>query len=359
VKTGLGELQQRAIYDEYKRRLDARAVLEHYGAENCSELSGSDGTTEVVHSCLIDRVEPHHTNGDASPSACANLEKKLYTCYAGGWSGDFFHLIAKMEGKESLADALPVIGEFLTGAVSEAEDLRTTIGRFFTRPGADLIDLPTYHERVLKPWALVHPYLYEERGITVEAASKLQLGFDERENRIVFPHFWNGRLIGWQKRAIPSRPGWPGTYSDYPKYRSSLGMPKSETLYHYDQARKYTSVLVVESPMSVAKAVSWGLDNICATFGAKVSDRQIDLLKGFNRVTVWFDSEPAGRAGERKLVQGLYRHTAVDAIIPEEDTDLADYTHLDEAVAMWSRAVPAALRLPEYGGGITDGRAQH
>ena len=83
------------MYEDYKRRLDARQVLEHYGADNCMEQMGRDGSTEIIHSCLLDRVEPHHRNGDQNPSAACNLDKKLYVCY-NYWGGDLFHFIAKM-----------------------------------------------------------------------------------------------------------------------------------------------------------------------------------------------------------------------------------------------------------------------
>ncbi|QDH91790.1 DNA primase [Mycobacterium phage Phrappuccino] len=347
MKTGLRELANKALYEEYRRRLDPRAILEHYSAQNCSELGGSEGTTEIVHSCLLDRVEPHHSNGDQSPSACLNIDKKLYVCYSNGWAGDLFHLVAKLEGKETLADALPVIGQFLTGTVSESDDLCARLEQLFARPDAALLDPPTYHERILDAWRGVHPYLYE-RGITDEAAAALRLGYDDRENRIVFPHFWDGKLVGWQKRTIPARAQWPGTWPDYPKYRNCSGMPKSETLYHYDAARAYTSAIIVESPMSVAKAVSLGLDNVVATFGAKVSEHQIAQMRDFKTVYVWFDSDPSGRAGERKIVEGLYRHVDVQVVLPEQDKDLGDYDTLDEVLGMLSTAVPAALRRAQY-----------
>lgn len=349
MRTGIDDLAQRALYAEYRRRLDARAVLEYYDAQNCSELSGSDGTTEIVHSCLIDRVEPHHTNGDANPSACLNIDRKLYTCYANGWGGDLFHFIAKMEGKATLAEALPAIGQFLVGATTEADDFRAELDRLLTAPGAGTIELPTYHDRVLAPWELVHPYLYEERGISMQAATKLRLGFDERENRIVFPHFVDGKLLGWQKRTIPARPGWPGTVPDYPKYRNSSGLPKSETLYNLDAARDFGAVIVVESPMSVARAVSLGFDNVVATFGAKVSDHQIGLLKDFDTVWVWLDADPAGLAGERKIVEALYRHAEVHVVIADADRDLGDVADADEVLAKLAASVPAALRLSQYG----------
>jgi hypothetical protein len=122
------------MYREYRRRLDVRAVLEHYGAENSYEQSGSDGTTEIIHSCLIDRVEPHHTNGDANPSAACNVDKKVYICYQ-WWGGDLFHLIAKMEGKESLADIVPILGQFLTGIAQEPDKVRAELDKIFRRHG--------------------------------------------------------------------------------------------------------------------------------------------------------------------------------------------------------------------------------
>lgn len=66
---------------DYLRRIDCEAVLLHYEAENVHK----DGD-ELVHSCIIDRVEPHHSHGDATPSARLNVEKKLFNCIGpGAW----------------------------------------------------------------------------------------------------------------------------------------------------------------------------------------------------------------------------------------------------------------------------------
>lgn len=351
MRAGLKDIANRALYQEYSRRLDARAVLDYYGATNCSETHGEGGTTEILHSCLIDRVDPHHSNGDQNPSACANIEKKQYICYTGAWAGDLFHLIAKMEGKETLADALPVISQFLTGAVREdTASFTDELRALFTRPSTEIAELPSYHERVLEPWALVHPYIYEERGVSIEAASRLRIGFDERENRIVFPHFWRGRLVGWQKRVIPARPSWPGTVPDIPKYRNSGGFPKAETIYNLDRARATgRSIVVVESPMSVLKAASLGMDTVVCTFGAKVTDHQVELLRDFDTVWVWFDRDTSGFAGERKIVEHLYRHTDVRVVIPQYKIDLGDYNDLDTVLGTLAQAVPAAVRISQYG----------
>lgn len=348
IKTGLAGMNRSRFYQEYRRRLDGRAVLEHYGAQNCREQAGPDGTTEIVHSCLLDRVEPHHSNGDQNPSACLNVEKKLYVCYSLGWGGDLFHLIRKMENADTLTDITPLVGSMLTGTTRDADEVRKEIDQLFAQP-TYTVDLPSYSERVLAPWLVSHPYMRDERGIDQDAHQVLKLGYDPAINRIIFPHFVEGTLVGWQTRAIPNRPGqWPGTVPDWPKYKNTAGFPKSETLYALDLADRSKPVIVVESPMSVAKAVTLGLTNVVATFGAKVTTHQMELLRDFPRVTVWFDDDPAGRAGERKLVDALWRHTDVLAVVPEEGRDLGDHTSVSSVQVALQSARPASMIRADY-----------
>lgn len=327
-------------------RLDPRAVLAHYGAQNCHDQVGPDGTTEIIHSCIIDRVMPHHKNGDRSPSASLNVEKRLYCCYSLGWGGDLVRLLQKMEKADALTD-LDFTG-LLTGSVRSVEDFRAEIIRLMTPTHSASVDLPRYADSVLSPWMASHPYLREERGISQEAHEALRLGYDPVINRVVFPHIFRGHLVGWQTRAIPGRPGWPGTPSQIPKYKSTPGLPKAETLYAYDLADRSRPVVVVESPMSVAKAVSLGVDNVVATFGAKVADPQVDLLRDFPEVVVWFDDDPAGRGGERSVVRRLYRHTSVSVVFPEPGRDMGDYDDPGAVRRAIAGAVPATMMLAEY-----------
>lgn len=346
MKVGFDFLANKNLYREYTRRLNARDVLDYYGAENCYEIAGSDGTTEVVHSCLLDRVEPHHRNGDRNPSASINLDKKAYVCY-NYWGGDLFHLIMKMEKKESLSDVIPLVGEFLDGATSSGDEFLAEVDKLLTQQNSYSIELPEYSPKILDAWNFSHPYI-RERGIDLETSSKLKIGFDQNTNRIVFPHFWEGKIVGWQQRSIPSDARWPGTKPQMPKYKNSTGFPKSETLYGAQWITSSQSVIIVESPMSVARAHALGITNVLATFGAKVSQFQIDFLKQFSEVIVWFDADPAGDVAQRKVVRGLYRHTNVKVIAPEHNKDLADYRSSEEVGSMIDSAVPAILALSKW-----------
>ena len=334
------------LYRTYRRRVDVRQLLAHYGARNCSEQTNRDGTTEIVHSCLLDAVEPHHAHGDEHPSAWVNVDKGLYCC-ALYWSGDVLHLILKLEGLAELGQIGPLLGTMLGGTRTE-ESFRAEVQRLLDGPSSYAVDLPSYSESVLRPWMASHPYMRNVRGVGHETCAALGIGYDRLSNRIVFPHRWRGNLVGWQKRAIPPGPGWPGTEPPWPKYKNSSGFPKSETLYRYDEALDSERVVVVESPMSVAKAHELGVFGVVATFGAKVTSQQIDLLKRWETVVVWFDADPAGESGTAKLVEGLYRHCRVLVVPAEQDRDLGDYSDANDVSLALQSATPAVLWLAQH-----------
>lgn len=329
------------LYESYRKKIDIRRVLEHYDAENVSETIGSDGHTWIRHSCLLDRVEPHHSNGDANPSAQICLETGSYVCFA-YWSGDIMHLLMKLEGKHEFGQLGDEIGRYVTGGTKDVATVHREIKKLLADPVYSL-DIPSYSERVLDPWRKSHPYMREVRGISHQTCELLQIGYDSSANRIVFPHWWEGKLVGWQKRVVPPSSAWPGTMPPYPKYKNSTGFPKRETLYRLD--RRWPHVVVVESPMSVAKAVEFGYPMVTATFGAKVSQAQIDVLKDFHRVYIWFDDDMPGYVGSHKLVRGLHRHTDVLVVHPDKDKDLGDCEAPDQLNEKLQAAIPAVLWL--------------
>lgn len=331
-------------YRDYLRRLDARALLDHYGARNSREETTHSGEVEVVHSCLLDRVDRHHNNGDENPSASCNLDRKLYICYS-RWGGDLFHLVQKLEDKDGFEAILPVVSPFLEGSVTEPDDFLDELERMLSN-GAYSAELPSYSDRVLAPWAFVHPYLHE-RGVDSATASRLRIGWRHDENRITIPHFWRGKLVGWQSRSVPDRPGmWPGTARQLPKYKSTPGFPKSDTFYH-DHSRPLPGtgpVVVVESPMSVVKAVALGLDvPVLATFGSKVSAAQASMLLDYDDVVLWADPDPAGRSMERTVARRLARHPGLRVVEPDPGKDMADCDTLSQIQAKIESATPAVL----------------
>ena len=335
------ELNQRR--NEYLRRIDCEAVLEHYGAQNVHR----DGD-ELVHSCIIDQVEPHHSHGDATPSARLNVEKKAFMCWSYG-GGDIFWLILQMEGKQYFHEIAPMLGQFLGDAVVNTKDFVAEIEGFFSKESEP--PLPLFHEQALKGWLVYHPYL-ETRGIDFDTAVELQVGYDERANRIVIPVWHKGQLVGWQKRSIPEG-DWPATEPPpgqgyIPKYLNPPGFPKHQVLYNLDRVleRGERTVILVESPFSVLKAEALGIPNAVASFGASPSPDQLKQLRRFDKVYVWYDDDGAGYKGASLAIDGLLQYTNVLMVTPDENRDLGDYVS-KEGVHEWisENAMPGALAL--------------
>lgn len=329
---------------EYLRRIDCEKVLDYYGAQNVYR----DGD-ELVHSCIIDQVEPHHTHGDATPSARLNVEKKVFNCWSYG-GGDIFWLILQMEGKQYFHEIAPLLGKFLGEAVLETKDILEEMESFFRKE--EVAPLPRYHEKALAGWKGYHPYL-ETRGIDRETAEDMGLGYDERMNRIVIPVYHEGFLVGWQKRSVPDGPWGQGTKPPQgqgyvPKYLNPPGFPKRQVLYNLEtvESRGERSVILVESPFSVIKAEALGVPNVVASFGASPSDEQLRQLRKFDTVYVWYDDDGAGYKGAATAIDGLFRFTNVLLVTPDENRDLGDYNSLGEVQEWVSKnAMPGALAL--------------
>lgn len=343
---GLDGLSRRAELNdrraEYLRRIDCEAVLDYYEAQNVHR----DGD-ELVHSCILDKVEPHHTHGDATPSARLNVEKKVFNCWSYG-GGDIFWLILQMEQKDHFHEIAPMLGKFLGDAVVDSKSFVEEIEGFFHKEAQ--APLPRYHERALAGWQMYHPYL-ATRGIDFETAEDLQIGYDERMNRIVIPVYHHGHLVGWQKRSVPDGEWGPGTKPPegtryVPKYLNPPGFPKHQVLYNLDlvESRGERTIILVESPFSVIKAEALGMPNVVATFGASPSDEQLRQLRKFDKVYVWYDDDGAGARGAALAIEGLRHFTNVSYIPPDGAKDLGDYQSMSEALEWMSdKEVPGVL----------------
>lgn len=348
-------LSEKKNYQEYLRRIDPEIVLDHYGMQNSSHIQIGD-QVEVQHSCLIDRVDKHHSNGDSNPSASMNLNKKSYYCFSYG-GGDIFWFIRTMEQKETFEEIVPLLGQFLSGSTEQKEDFLEELEKYFSTTTRAEDPIPEYSTRVLKQWSYTHPYLVNQRGMSHEACKRLKVGYDIEENRIVFPLIFESKLLGWQKRAVPGGLGYPPTEPDHngvlAKYKNTPSLPKSRSLYGADLAnsRERDTVVVVESPMSCLKAETLTdgedlLSGVIATMGAKVSEFQVKYLRRYKKVYVYFDGDEAGRRGCRYLVENLHRHTEVVVVEPEHNKDLGDYNSRREVLELFEkRTVPAFLWL--------------
>lgn len=312
--------------------LDGYNVLVNIiGAQNITP-SGE----EIIHSCPL--PFGNHRNGDTNPSASLNSSTLLFNCFTCG-GGDIVWLVSNVLGI-SRGEAYALLrGESDGTRLVPTEEFVDRLKDVFSKEQVKSEDIPVYSDTIINRWVQPCSYL-TDRGISEQVQLEMRTGIDRdrievaklatgeqpsKVDRVVLPHFMNGKLIGWVARKIQDVDG-------LPKYRNSKGFPRGAWLYNMDSAKQYDHVYVVESPMSVLVLKSRGIDNVVATFGAKVEAKQIQLLRQFSNVTVYMDGDEAGRKSVGNLVNELSSYVKLRVINTPDGQDPATLDHVPESV---------------------------
>lgn len=291
-----------ALLPDVQKRAMCEELLAEFGAK---VRRVNDKTGEMIHGCLVS--PGMHRDQDRNPTASLNYQKLVYSCLGCGSSGGLLWFIATCRGDSSQAARQwleKTAG--LGGQVLELDAMLRFLDAIYAAPEKQPI--PQYSDRMLESWAYNHPYFAEARHVGPVAYEYFKLGWDPLTDRAVIPHFWQGKLVGWQSRKMPPQyrsmewtPKPPKADGEEavdihsghprsPKYHSSPDFPKDSTIFNYDP--RNPSVVVVESMLSVIRHFLHV--HMEATFGAKVTDRQVKWLVKHDRVILWMDNDTAG-----------------------------------------------------------------
>lgn len=342
---------------------EALAMPDDVKEDFCRSLLAEFGADRVIKNArkgelTVRCVMPEHD--DRKPSAGLNYKNLVYKCLACEASGGILWLIRSVregtsnsQARDWLVSTLGLDGENLGALLNLIDALVSDESR-----QARAV-IPSFSPRMLDPWALIHPWLTDPinwadrstggRGIPEQNVIDLQVGYAEAypvddhggvSERIIVPHFWKDKLVGWQSRRLSD----DGT----PKWLSTPDFPKDLTLYRMPTG---SVACVVESPMTVLRHAHHL--PLTATFGKDVTDRQVRLLAGYDKVILWPDPDPAGwnaleghtdRRGDYTpgLIERLMPYTDVWVTDCDLDVDGADMTD-DEAVDACQEAVPASV----------------
>jgi hypothetical protein len=299
-----------------------------------------------------------HKHGDSTGKFAINREKRVYHCFVCG--GGTLLSLAMEFGHSDEETATEWLYQFARGDTRTdtefVEDFMKLLDTYQEKKGDRM---PYFNEHVLSQFdPAYHPLdldeiaiaWYEERGISEEVQQGHRLCYGSHHKKvapirggekidddyhgpcIVFPHFWEGRLVGWQHRWLnhgQDTPKW------LPKYTNTSDFPKTQTLYNYDQAIKANnSVIVVESVPTVLFLESMGCTAV-AVFGSGVVESQMRLLRRFTHVIIAPDNDPPGEKFARGAQEYLERYVDVTVLAPVqlgEGADLGDYMSTDDPV---------------------------
>jgi hypothetical protein len=294
MSTDLDQLA--ALPDEQKAQI-AQDVLDSLGVQVKRQIRD-----ELIIACPVGAL---HTDQDRNPTAALNFKKLLFNCLGCQSSGTILWFIATVRGDTTIDEARDwLMGEAgLTRAVGLPDMLA-----FFDALYAEAArpPMPVYSDRMLERWEGIDGYILDDRQIPIDTAIRMRLctdpdGYVDRLRtgpRAVIPHYWDGKLVGWQSRRLPcANPG-------APKYLSTPAFPRDETIYTDNPSGD--TLVVVESPMSTLRHLHH--QPMAGTFGAVVTDLQIQHLVRGRRKLIWFmDNDKAGwQAVEGRTFNGRF-----------------------------------------------------
>jgi DNA primase len=257
-----------------------------------------------------------HKNGDRTGKFSINRDKKVFNCFVCG-GGTLLSLTMAIHDFDE-DQAVNWLRQFSSKSNQTDEGFLSEIERMFTEKEQEPeATLPWFNSNVLLQWKDEDHEWFASRGITSDVKKQYQLGVNTKTVRtmgsevfestsIVLPHFWQGKLVGWQNRWMGERPKW------VPKYTNTNDFPKRTTLFGWDQIQDSNKpIVIVESVPTVLYLASLDIPAV-ATFGATVSKEQMRLLRSCQEgIVLAQDNDQAGDKWRNDLLSYLDRYIPV------------------------------------------------
>lgn len=336
-------------YSDYAHRIDIDTFEEAIGFSGEDDGKGND-----VGHC----PDPWnmHKHGDSTGKFAIHRDKRVFNCWVCG-GGTLLSLgmaIWSLQEEDAIDKLLGMCGE------PTDERFETEIDDLLRDERAREPVVPWFNEKVLEGFEsnfgdeVMEQFLLD-RHISEEVAKRHRVGFDPAAVKIhkstgeryegmgiVFPHFWKGRLVGWQIRWLEDTPKWVG------KYKNTMDMPKKWTIYNYERLYfEALPVVVVESVPTALFLETLGIPAM-ATFGGNVTPEQLHLLRACQQGLILApDNDEPGMKFIEKSVPYLEKYINVRVCEPvgEEGSgdDLGDLDDPKEAIDVITGAVDLGL----------------
>ncbi len=252
-----------------------------------------------------------------------SISKNIWNCFSEcKHGGNVLDFIAEMEKSSIHAAALKAIEWFnlnteeMSAGEEKEEANNSTALKPAAKPATRTVTTPPPDDgRAQAPNAPLkfrldklereHPYLTQERGLTLETIIDFGVGYCSKgmmAERIAIPiHNAKGEVVAYAGR-FPGEPPDENT----PKYKLPPGFRKSQELFNLDRASKEPGPLViVEGFFDAMKLHQHGCRKVVALMGSSLSLAQEELIRRHtdsqSQVIVMLDENDAGRAGREDL----------------------------------------------------------
>lgn len=238
----------------------------------------SAGEREITGKCPVHvRVTGRE---DRSPSWSINADSGLWICFSCGARGTLSMLMAELLGTDSMWDVQTFIIQNTLNRLNAPNHVQI-------EPPVD-IDEFTRFERVSDKKC-------QSKNLDPDLVYQYGVRWNPKNKSWAIPIISSSaELKGWQEK----KSGWVRNFP--------IGVEKSKTLFGIERFRAKTAVLV-ESPLDVVRfAAVFSAPQCLASFGAHVSDAQLDMLShSADKVIIAMDNDEAGLLASQKIYKRL------------------------------------------------------
>ena len=221
---------------------------------------------------------------DNNPSWSINADTGAHNCFSCNFRGSLNSLIEYQQGV-----GFDDVKQFIN---SGERNLSKAFEKLTQRPTM-VEEFNPITESMLSAFVDPPQEALTSRGLTLTATQMFEVFWDRIKNTWIIPmrDSSTGELIGWQEKGYGNR-----YFNNHPK-----GMKKAVTLFGY---QKYTGgdMIVVESPLDVVRLASVGILGGVATYGCSISNAQLNVIRGADRVVFAMDNDTAGRQSNKELL---------------------------------------------------------
>ena len=254
---------------------------------------------------------------DTNPSWYINADTGVHNCFSCHFKGHLGSLVEYIQGVDS---------ELAKQWVNSGERNLTKAFEKLTSPTPLQEQSITITESMLSAFVSPPTYALMSRGITSIAADYYGILWNPSNESWILPirDPYSNKLIGWQEKWFKER-----RFNNFPPK-----IKKSSTLFGYENYRG-PDMIVVESPLDVARLASLSFLGGVAVCGSAVSKEQINLIRSSEHIIFAMDNDAAGLSSSAVLLE-YSRAMGFDCWFFNYDhTDMKDIGAMSKAEVMF------------------------
>lgn len=274
---------------------------------------------------------PFHNNY-RSPAGEVSKETGIFWCFSCQETKELVEVIMQAT-KKSYFESMRLI-DSKSDKRNLVDQLNSTLEKVtkFVQYDLDMID--KLHKNVFENIRAIE--YFKSRGITKDSIEIYKLGYSISQDMVTIPVYSpDGICLGFVGRSVEGK-----------RFKNSIDLPKSKTLFNLSRNKRVDKIFVVESSFDAIRIEQAG-GHAVATLGATISKEQRKLLKQyFNQVIALGDNDEAGQNMSNKLITDLGDDRCIVAKLPNKVKDVSDLDdkELKDFVAQFDNIVATMLQ---------------